>query len=83
MELHPYLYFEGRCEEALAFYETTLGAKAEMTLRFRDNPEGATPGIPEDWDDKIMHTSIRIRDQLVMASDGCGPDARSHERPAR
>jgi len=72
MLVQPYLFFDGRCEEALAFYQKALGAVVEMMLRFKDGPEGpgadgcAAPGDP----DKIMHTSFRIGDTVVMASDG-------------
>jgi PhnB protein len=75
MLVQPYLFFEGRCEEALNFYRDALGARVEMMMRFKDNPEpGASPGEgcaggPVDGD-KIMHASVRIGDSLVMASDG-------------
>lgn len=71
MEIHPYLIFEGRCEEALAFYKESLGAEVVQLLRFKDNPEanGACSGSPENQD-KIMHVSFRIGDAELMASDG-------------
>jgi PhnB protein len=71
--IEPYLFFGGRCEEALAFYQEVLGAKLEMLMRHEDSPEPAPPGmLPEGFGKKIMHASILIGDSRVMASDGCG-----------
>jgi PhnB protein len=69
MQLQPYLFFDGRCEEAVAFYRKALGAEVEMLMRFKENPEppqghAAPPG------DKVMHAALRIGDTTVMASDG-------------
>ena len=62
----PYLFFDGRCEEAIEFYKKALGAKVEMMMRFKDAPEGqCTPGT----EDKIMHSSFRIGDTVLMATD--------------
>jgi PhnB protein len=68
MQVQPYLFFDGRCEEALEFYKRALGAEVQMLMRFKDNPE--TQANPTDAGDKIMHTSFRIGDSTVMASDG-------------
>jgi len=68
MAIQPYLFFEGRCDEALAFYQRALGAKVEMLMRYRDNPE--PDANPHGAADKVMHTSFRIGDAVVMASDG-------------
>ena len=71
MQVQPYLMFEGRCEEALEFYRDALGADVEMLMRFKDNPEPPQPGgCAPGSDDKVMHTSFRIGDTTVMASDG-------------
>lgn len=71
--IEPYLFFNGRCEEALDFYSKALGAKVEMLLRFKDSPEPHPPGmVPDGWADKVMHASFRIGNNVVMASDGCG-----------
>ena len=71
MQIQPYLFFDGRCEEAIGFYRSALGAKVEMLMRFRDSPEPPKPGMcPPGSDDKIMHASFRVGDTLVMASDG-------------
>lgn len=72
--IRPYLYFNGRCEEALEFYKNALNAKIGMVMRFRESPDPAPPGmLPEGWEAKIMHAEFSIGDNVVMASDGCGP----------
>ncbi len=69
MGVQPYLFFGGRCEEAMEFYRTALGAETLMTARFKDAPE-PHPGLPVCFADKIMHTTLRIGETLLMASDG-------------
>ncbi|MFA7387727.1 MAG: VOC family protein [Thiohalobacteraceae bacterium] len=70
MQVQPYLFFDGRCEEAVEFYRTALGAQVTMLMRFKDSPEPCDAGMPPGTDDKIMHASFRIGDDLLMASDG-------------
>ncbi len=71
MHVQPYLFFDGRCEEAAEFYRTTLGAEVAMRMRFKDGPQPHPPGmIPPGAEDKIMHMQLRIGDTTVMASDG-------------
>jgi PhnB protein len=71
MQVQPYLFFDGRCEEAVEFYKRALGAEVTMLMRFKDSPEPPDPGmVPPGSGDKIMHTSFRIGDTTVMASDG-------------
>lgn len=66
--LEPYLFFDGRCDEAIAFYQRALGAEVTMLMRFKDNPDASTCGsVP---DDKVMHAHLRIGGATVMASDG-------------
>ncbi len=74
MQVQPYLFFDGRCEEAIEFYKKTLGAKVEMLMRFRESPEPPPPGcMAPGTEDKVMHACLRIGDTAVMASDGqCG-----------
>lgn len=80
MQIQAYLFFDGRCEEALNFYRDTLGAKVEMMMRFKDNPDPPTEADasngcaqPPGSEEKIMHASFRIGDSVLMASDGnCG-----------
>lgn len=72
MEIQPYLFFDGRCEEAVEFYKRALGAKVEMLMRYRESPDPLPPDLTGPAvDDKIMHVSLRIGDAVVMASDGC------------
>ncbi|HSU04515.1 MAG TPA: VOC family protein [Acetobacteraceae bacterium] len=71
MHLQTYLFFDGRCEEAVEFYRDVLGAEVTMLMRFKDCPEPHQPGtIPAGAENKIMHSSLRIGDTEVMASDG-------------
>lgn len=71
--VQPYLFFAGRCEEALAFYQAAIGAQVELSMRYQDSPEAAPPGmVPPGWERKIMHASFRIGETRLMASDGCG-----------
>ena len=71
MRTEPYLFFDGRCEEAAEFYRRTLGAEVTMLLRFKDSPEPHEPGmVPPGAEDKVMHMNMRIGESMVMASDG-------------
>jgi len=71
LHVQPYLFFNGRCEEAIEFYKRTLGAQVEMLMRFKESPEPHPPGmIPPGSENKVMHASFRIGDTTVMASDG-------------
>jgi PhnB protein len=71
MLVQPYLFFDGRCEEAIEFYKRALGAEVEMLMRFKESPEPPKPGmVPPGSEDKVMHASLRIGDATVMASDG-------------
>jgi PhnB protein len=77
MAIEPYLFFNGCCEEAVEFYKKALGAEVLMLMRYKESPEPPPPGmVPAGWGDKIMHTSMRIGNATVMASDGCseGPN---------
>jgi PhnB protein len=74
--LNTYLFFNGRCEEALEYYQQHLAAKLELLLRFSDSPEPIPEGmLPDGFDNKIMHSELRIGNIRVLASDGCGGDA--------
>ena len=68
MQVQPYLFFDGRAEEALDFYRSKLGAKVDMLMRFKESPEPMPGGAPPG--DKVMHASFHIGDTMVMASDG-------------
>jgi PhnB protein len=71
MLVQPYLFFDGRCEEAIEFYRKALGAEVEMLMRFKDSPEPPQPGmVPAGSENKVMHSCLRVGDSRVMASDG-------------
>ena len=77
MNVQAYLFFNGRCEEAIEFYQRAVGAKVEMLMRHKDMPEpGATPA--PNMANKVLHAAFRIGDTTVLASDGRaeGPPAR-------
>lgn len=69
MLVQPYLFFGGRCEEAIEFYRTALGAEVQMFMRYKESPDTNRP-MPSCFDDKVMHASVRIGATTVMASDG-------------
>ncbi len=72
MQAQPYLFFEGRAEEAAEFYRRTVGAEVTTLMRWKDVPDlGEDPRIPADRN-KVMHMSLRIGDTTVLASDGGG-----------
>ena len=67
----PYLFFGGRCEEALEFYRKALGAEVEMVMRFDESPTPPPPGVLQPgFEKKVMHASFRVRGVPLMASDG-------------
>lgn len=70
MELQPYVFFDGRCEEAIEFYKRALDAKVEMLMRFKDSPEKEACPTAPGMSDKVMHASLRIGNTMLLASDG-------------
>ncbi len=71
MQIQPYLFFNGRAEEAIAFYRQALGAEVVMMMRNRESPEPPPPGmLPAGSEDKVMHATLKIGQTMVMASDG-------------
>jgi len=68
MNVNPYLFFDGRCEEALEFYKSAIGAKVGMMMRFKESPDPhhAAPGS----ENKVMHACFNVGDSPIMASDG-------------
>lgn len=70
--IEPYLFFGGRCEEAIALYRTAIGAEVEMLMHFKDSPDPVPPGmLAPGFENKVMHASLRIGTSRVMVSDGC------------
>jgi PhnB protein len=75
--VQPYLFFGGRCEEALEFYRNALGARVEFLMRYKDSPEPLPPGaVPPGFEDKVMHATFHIGETALMASDGNEPGPR-------
>lgn len=71
MKIDPYLFFNGRCEEAINFYRSALGAELQMMMRNSDSPQPPPPGmLPPGSENKIMHASLLIGGALIMMSDG-------------
>lgn len=71
MPIQAYLFFEGRCEEAVECYQHALGADVIMLMRYKDSPEPPAPSmLPPGSENKVMHSSLRIGDTVIMASDG-------------
>ena len=71
MQVEPYLFFNGRTEEAIEYYRRALGAEVTMLMRFRDSPEPPQAGmVPPGAEDKLMHSSFSVGDTTIMASDG-------------
>jgi PhnB protein len=70
--IQPYLFFGGRCEEAIEFYKSAIGAQVEMMLRFNEAPEPPPADmLAPGFDKKIMHSSFKVGQTTLMASDGC------------
>ena len=71
MQVEPYLFFNGRCEEAMAFYKEAVGAEVTFQMRMSEAPEPPPPGaIPEGFGNKIMHANLRVGSTMLMVSDG-------------
>jgi len=71
MQIQPYLFFEGRAEEAAEYYKRQLGAQVEMLMRNKDAPEKPPPGmLPPNSENKVMHMALKIGGSTVLGSDG-------------
>ena len=79
MSVQPYLFFNGRCEEAIEFYRKAVGAEVDALIRFKDSPEPPESGqMPPGSEDKVMHASFKVGETEILASDGrcAGPQAK-------
>jgi PhnB protein len=72
MPIQSYLFFNGRCEEAIEFYRKALGAEVQMMMRFKESPDQSM--VQPGTGDKIMHSALKIGDTMVLASDGMCSD---------
>ena len=74
MKIQPYLCFEGRCEEAIGFYQRALGAEVRMLMRFKDTPapqrDDGGCAVTAANGDKIMHAEIEVGGHMILCSDG-------------
>jgi PhnB protein len=71
MTIQPYLFFEGRADEAVAFYQKVFGAEVQMLMRYKDSPDPCPEGmIPPGSESKVMHMRMKIGDAVVLGSDG-------------
>jgi PhnB protein len=70
MKVGPYLFFDGRAEEAIEYYRRTLGAEVEMMMRFKDTPDPQPGMTPPGAENKIMHAALRFGDSVLLVSDG-------------
>ncbi|HEX4000138.1 MAG TPA: VOC family protein [Pirellulales bacterium] len=69
MKLQPYVHFEGRCDEAIEFYKTAIGAKVTMLMRFNQCSEPMSNMNPA-MGEKVMHANLMIGDSELLVSDG-------------
>ena len=81
MQVQPYLFFDGRCEEAIEFYKKAVGASVGMMMRWKDSPDKSmcTP----DNENKVMHAQFNVGDTTVMASDGRNAPATRNSKASR
>jgi PhnB protein len=70
MQIQPYLFYKGTCDEAIAFYGEALGAKALFKMRFKEAPPDPARPLPPELAEKIMHATLQVGDTQFMMSDG-------------
>lgn len=68
MQVLPYLFFDGRCEEAIEFYKKAIDAKVDMLMRFKESPDQSM--ISPGNSDKVMHAAMHVGDTQLLLSDG-------------
>ena len=68
MKVQPYLFFDGRCEEALKFYKKVLGAEIGVVMKYKESPSKEM--VPPGGANKIMHATLKVGSSMIMASDG-------------
>ncbi|RFU46269.1 VOC family protein [Paraburkholderia sp. DHOC27] len=71
MQLNAYVFFDGRCEEALRFYTEHLGANVQFKMHYKDAPPDAGRTVDAKFDNQVMHASVRIGESILMMSDDC------------
>ena len=68
MKVQPYVFFDGKCEEALEFYKSAIGAKVNALMRFGEAPDQSQ--IKAESKTKVMHSAFQIGETEILASDG-------------
>lgn len=66
--VQPYIFFDGKCEEALEFYKDAIGAKVDMMMRFKEAPDQSQ--MQPNTGEKVMHAAFHVGTTQVLASDG-------------
>lgn len=66
-QLAPYIFFYGRCEEALEFYKKVFGGSYEM---MRNGESPMADQVSENFKNKVMHASFTSPGVNFFASDG-------------
>ncbi|MDP5239836.1 VOC family protein [Uliginosibacterium sp. 31-16] len=73
-KLNTYLNFPGNAEEAFNFYKSVFGGEFFMLQRYKDGPGCPDSGpLPPEMGDKILHISLPIGANMLMASDAIPP----------
>jgi PhnB protein len=73
MNVQPYVFFDGKCEEALEFYKSAIGAKVDMMMRYKEAPADQQAQMSPGSMNKVMHAAFKVGDTQILASDGeCG-----------
>lgn len=74
--IEPYLFLNGRADEAMAFYQDALGAELAMRMTFGESPDAPPMPLPPGWDKKVLHAALKVGDMQLMLSDGdCADNA--------
>ena len=66
--VQPYIFFDGKCEEAIDFYKGAIGAKLDMMMRFKEAPDQSQ--MQPNTGEKVMHAAFHVGTTQVLASDG-------------
>ena len=67
MQMNTYLSFHGECEAAFKLYEECFDGKLGEIFRYAGTPMAAQ--VPADWQNKVMHGSVAIGEQVLMGGD--------------
>ena len=67
-KINPYINFNGNTEEAFNFYKSVFGGEFASISRFKDMANDDFP-VSEKEANKIMHISLPIGNNVLMAND--------------